>query len=68
MAKADLNNDGLEDVIIGGGVGQAPSLFFQTKSKKFIQKDVPGFEVDKNSFDADIAVLDANSDGNLDIS
>ena len=67
MEKADLNKDGLEDIIIAGGVGQATSLFFQTKSKKFIPKDIPDFELDKNSFDADIAILDANSDGNLDI-
>ena len=67
MAKADLNNDGLEDIIVGGGVGQAPGLFFQTKSKKFIQKVIPDFELDKNSFDTDIAVFDANADDNLDI-
>ena len=67
MTKADLNNDGLEDIIVGGGAGQAASLFIQTKSKKFIRKDVPDFELDKTSFDTDIAIFDANADGNLDI-
>tara|TARA_R110002051_G_scaffold180913_2_gene250338 strand:+ start:21025 stop:24414 length:3390 start_codon:yes stop_codon:yes gene_type:complete len=67
IAKSDINNDGLEDIIIGGGINQPTQLYIQTKSKEFIQKDIPSFEKDKANIDTDIAFLDANADGNLDI-
>ncbi|WP_405399800.1 VCBS repeat-containing protein [Maribacter sp. Asnod2-G09] len=67
MAKGDINNDGLEDIIIGGGIGQATSIFIQNNNKKFTQKVNASFDVDKESFDSDIALFDVNNDGNLDM-
>lgn len=67
MAKADVNGDGLEDVYIGGGNGQAGSLFIQQKSGRFILKAIPAFEADKQSSDADALFFDANSDGKPDL-
>jgi hypothetical protein len=67
MVKADLNKDGLDDLLIGGMPGQSGSLYMQTVAGKFIQKEVPAFEQDKQYQDAAIAVLDANGDGQLDI-
>jgi len=67
IAKGDINNDGLEDIIIGGGIGQATSVFIQNASKGFHQKSNTDFELDQQYFDTDIALLDGNNDGNLDI-
>ena len=67
MAKGDINNDGLEDFVIGGGIGQPTSIFIQTKNKKFTQKINTSFDVDKEQFDSDIALSDVNNDGNLDL-
>ncbi len=35
LAKADVNGDGLEDVFIGGAIGQSGKLYLQTKDGKF---------------------------------
>ncbi|APQ19305.1 VCBS repeat-containing protein [Maribacter hydrothermalis] len=67
MAKGDINNDGLEDIVIGGGIGQVTSIFIQTNNKKFTQKVNASFDVDKESYDSDIALFDVNNDGNLDM-
>ncbi|MGO4920304.1 VCBS repeat-containing protein [Maribacter spongiicola] len=67
MAKGDINNDGLEDIVIGGGIGQPTSIFIQNNNKKFTQKINTSFEVDKERFDSDIALFDVNNDGNLDM-
>lgn len=65
--KYDLNKDGLEDVLIGGGTGYAVSFFMQHKNGTFTEKEIPAFEQDKACVDADIAVFDANADGHPDI-
>ncbi|ULQ51563.1 VCBS repeat-containing protein [Flavihumibacter fluvii] len=67
MEKFDLNNDGLQDVLIGGEVGRATSLFMQQKNGSFIARKIPVFEKDKAFDDAAIAVFDANGDGHQDI-
>ena len=67
MRKYDVNRDGLEDVVIGGAAGQATALFMQQKNGTFCEKKISAFENDKAFVDADIAVLDANSDGYQDI-
>ena len=67
MVKADVNNDGLEDIIIGGGEGQETTLYLQSKTNEFIQKSIPDFGLDRDSIDSDIAVFDSNSDGHQDI-
>ncbi|HEY6082747.1 MAG TPA: VCBS repeat-containing protein, partial [Chitinophagaceae bacterium] len=67
MAKADVNGDGLEDIYIGGGNGQAGELYLQQKGGKFIKKNTPAFEADKMSEDADAVFFDANGDGHPDL-
>jgi hypothetical protein len=67
MRKFDLDNDGLEDVLIGGAAGQPTGVFMQQKNGSFAEKKIAAFEKDKAFVDADIAVLDANSDGHKDI-
>ncbi len=67
MAKGDVNNDGWEDVLIGGVKGQAAELYLQNKNITFKKQTVPAFEKDLGRHDADVAIFDANGDGNLDI-
>ena len=63
LAKADINEDGLEDLYVGGGHNQAGALFLQNKNGAFTNKLVPAFETDKNSDDVDAIFFDANGDG-----
>ena len=67
MQKGDLNADGLADIVIGGGVGQAAALFIQLPDHSFKKLNVPAFEIDKAADDVAIAIFDANLDGNYDI-
>jgi len=67
MAKADVNGDGLEDVYVGGGKGQAGSLYLQQKDGSFVTRSIPAFTVDKQSTDADALFFDANGDGKPDL-
>ncbi len=67
MEKGDLNGDGLEDVVIGGGAGEAAKVFLQTKNKKFKLIQNADFEQDKSIEDAAIAIFDANVDGHEDL-
>jgi hypothetical protein len=67
MVKGDVNGDGLEDVYVGGGSGQAGKLYFQQSDGKFIQKDTSIFDEDQSSEDVDAVFFDANGDGALDL-
>lgn len=67
MTKGDANGDGLEDVYVGGGNGQAGALFLQNKNGSFTRKNQAAFEADKASDDADALFFDANGDGSLDL-
>lgn len=67
MIKGDVNNDGLQDIIVGGEKGQVTSLYIQTKNNVFRKKSINDFLLDKESTDVDMAFFDANGDGNLDV-
>ncbi|MDQ3291161.1 MAG: VCBS repeat-containing protein, partial [Bacteroidota bacterium] len=67
LVKADVNNDGLEDVYSGGSAGQAGVLYLQQKGGKFIEKANPAFATDKGSEDVDALFFDANHDSKLDL-
>ncbi|SOE19548.1 Repeat domain-containing protein [Spirosomataceae bacterium TFI 002] len=64
MTKGDLNNDGLEDLVIGGAVGQGTSIFLQQKNGSFKSSLLSD---DISSQDSDIAIFDANNDGYSDL-
>ena len=67
LKKADLNNDGLEDVFAGGGSGTPAMVYLQEKNGSFRPLAQPAFQADKQCEDADAEFLDANGDGFLDI-
>jgi len=67
LVKADINNDGLEDVFAGSASGQAASIFIQQKSGQYIRLPQPAFDADNISEDADAVFFDANGDGNTDL-
>ncbi len=64
IGKADVNNDGLDDVYIGGAKGQAGQLYLQT-TNGFIRKDQKIFNQFSNL--EDVAVLFFDSDGDKDM-
>ncbi len=67
LSQADLNNDHLDDIIIGGAAGQATQMFLQQKNGGFISKRIAAFEADTAVAAAAIEVFDANADGKPDI-
>ena len=67
IAKADLNNDGLEDLFICGAQGQEGQLFIQQIDGNFIVDEQPDFAKDALSEDADAVFFDADNDGDQDL-
>lgn len=62
LAKADLNDDGLEDFFIGGGYGQTGKIYLQQSDGRFGEQVQTAFKMDKNSEDVDAVFFDANGD------
>lgn len=67
IAKGDVNNDGKEDIFIGGASGQAGALYLQSDNGKFVLKKVQDFENDKGFEDSDALFFDADGDKDLDL-
>jgi len=66
MAVADVNNDGTEDLFIGGSKNNIASLFIQ-KNTTFIKKETATFNNQKVAEDAESIFFDADNDGDLDL-
>lgn len=67
LAKADVNGDGLEDVFVGGGAGQAGQLFLQQQNGRFQSASVNAFTSHAASHDAAAVFFDYNADGYQDL-
>ncbi|WP_211372130.1 VCBS repeat-containing protein [Flagellimonas olearia] len=67
IAKADVNNDGLEDVFIGGAKGSPGELFVQTGMGDFVSYGGNDFVEDKMSEDLGALFLDVDGDGDMDL-
>ena len=66
FAKADINNDGLEDIFIGGAAGTEAALFTQASEGKFRRVNGP-WVLDKAAEDTGALWVDLNQDGLLDL-
>ena len=64
LAAGDANNDGLEDLFVGGAGGQSAMLFIQQKQGNFKPTRFPD---DLFTDDVDAAFFDADGDGDLDL-
>jgi enediyne biosynthesis protein E4 len=68
MAKGDLNNDGQEDVVIGGAKGDGLKILVQKSNGQFIASQPQDIVEGKNMYeDVGICLADINGDKNLDI-
>lgn len=67
LAKADVNKDGIEDVFIGGAIGQIGQLFLGNKEGNFNPSSNQPWDEDKASEDVNAVFFDANGDGAPDL-
>ncbi|MEY4540468.1 MAG: hypothetical protein RLZZ306_2225, partial [Bacteroidota bacterium] len=67
FAKGDVNNDGLEDLFVGGASGQSGELFLQQKNGQFNLKSQAISKQDIASEDCGATFFDADNDKDLDL-
>ena len=65
LVVADLNNDGLDDVVLGGASGQPTQVFLQDRKGSF-NKSFSILESDKYE-DTSLLLFDIDGDGDLDL-
>jgi len=66
VAVGDLNNDGLDDFIVGSSTQNQSGVYFQTK-KGFVKQEIKAINNDSGFEDLGILIFDADSDGDNDI-
>ena len=66
LAIADIDNNGFEDIFIGGASGDAAALYMNSGTS-FQKKTHVEFEKDKAFEDNDAAFIDIDKDGDLDL-
>jgi len=66
-AIADINNDGLEDVFVGGAANQEGVLYLQKNDGTFLPSNSQPWKLDKASEDLSALFFDADGDKDLDL-
>lgn len=64
LASGDVNNDGLDDLFVGGEGNRSSSILIQTANSSFIKQSLPS---DSTSEEGAAHFFDADSDGDLDL-
>jgi hypothetical protein len=67
MAKADINNDGLEDLFIGGAATQSGVLYLQQHNQSFKRAATQPWSADAISEDINALFFDADNDNDVDL-
>ncbi len=67
LATADINQDGLEDVFVGGAMGHAASVYVQTEGGSMIKSPQQVFEQHKAYEDVHASFFDVDNDGDQDL-
>ena len=66
-AIGDVNGDDLEDIFIGGAVGQAGVLFLQNESGQFVMNSSQPWSEDKAAEDLGCLFIDVDGDNDKDL-
>ncbi len=66
IAVTDLNDDGRDDVIVGGAAGQAGGVYLQAKSGNYKRLDGP-WRTTTEAEDQGVLAFDADADGDQDV-
>ena len=67
MAVGDINNDGLEDLLVGGSTTYGFSVFVQRHDGTFIQRRKSARDMNKLEEDEALLLFDADNDKDLDL-
>lgn len=67
LAVADVNNDDLDDVFVGGAMGNPGQLFIQNSRGKFKTNTKDDFKLDMIHEDLDAVFFDVDLDGDQDL-
>ena len=67
ITKGDVNNDGLEDLFIGGAKDSPGCLYLQNRDNMFEIQEMDCFKNDKESEDIGVLFVDIDGDSDLDL-
>lgn len=67
LVKGDLNQDGKEDIVIGGGKDEPIQVWLQNQYGDFSEKKSSDFSEHQKTVVSDLALADLDSDGDLDL-
>lgn len=67
VVQADFNNDGLDDIYLGGARNQTSRLFFKQKNGSYQSPVLEAFEKDNMYEDVDAVNIDFDNDGDQDL-